>query len=113
MPLALVKVGYLFVKGAARPISLLVTRYAKKRAFFRRACVSAAQKMHWMEVRLRKLSGDPKVHRVKPLEEHKAIEIGGSIVNFTNGVSQLYRRIDRLQLVGIGFLFRDEQKSNI
>lgn len=77
MPLALVKVGYLFVKSAARPISLLVKRFAIKRNAFRRICVAAAQQFHRMEVKMRQLGSDAKASHVRPLEERKAIEIGG------------------------------------
>ena len=80
MSLTLVKVGYLLIKSAARPISSVIKRFAVRRTFFRRACILAAQRFHRMEIKMRQtlLSNHRHMH-VKPLEEAKAIEMGGKM----------------------------------
>ena len=78
MALTLIKLGYLIIKSAARPMSSLVKRFAIRSFLFRRACLLAAQKFHVMEVKMRQTIQTNKKHSlIRPLEENKAIEIGG------------------------------------
>lgn len=83
--------GYLFVKSAARPIALLVKRFAIKQNVFRRICVEGAQRFHKMEIKMRQLGNTSKPVHIIPLEESKAIEIGGKLlIVFIFGDSKFY-----------------------
>jgi hypothetical protein len=84
MPMPLIKVGYLFVKTIAKPVSSTIKQQAKDHPKFREACVRIAQFYHRMDVRWRrKLSakaGEDISAVVRPLDEQKAIELGASFI---------------------------------
>lgn len=95
MSLTLAKLGYLFIKTIAKPISSLIKRKAVRYASFRNACVDLAQKYHRLEVhvqrKLKERGKSAQLPDVKPLSEEKAVEIGGTdaVSNLTVG-SEFY-----------------------
>lgn len=76
----LVKLGYLFIRTVAKPISSIIKRQAKDHPAFRRACVRFAQLYHRLDVRWRRRlaarAGEDVSNLVRPLDEQKAIELG-------------------------------------
>lgn len=84
MPMPLVKLGYLFVRTVAKPISSIIKRQAKDHPMFRQACVRLAQLYHRVDVRLRRRlaarAGEDVSVLVRPLDEHKAVELGANFI---------------------------------
>lgn len=81
----LVKLGYLFVRTVAKPISSIIKRQAKEHPKFRSACFRLAQLYHRVDVRLRRrlaarAGEDLSQLAVRPLDEQKAIELGANFI---------------------------------
>lgn len=85
MPMPLVKIGYLFIRTVAKPVSTMIRTYAKSHPKFQSTCVKLAQFYHRVDVRLRRRlatrSGEILSESgIKPLEEEKAIDLGASFI---------------------------------
>ena len=81
MPMPLIKIGYLLVRTVAKPIASGIKGYSKNHPRFRNACVRMAQLYHRAEVRMRRRiaakNGEDVSASIKPLDEAKAVELGG------------------------------------
>lgn len=81
MPLPLIKMGYLLVRTVAKPVAGTFKKQAKNHPWFRSACGRLAQLYHRLEVRMKRniagKIGESAVDRIKPLDEAKAVELGG------------------------------------
>jgi hypothetical protein len=84
MPMPLVKIGYLFIRTIAKPISSSIKKQAKDHPTFRQACSRLAQLYHRWDVRLRRRlaarAGEDISPVVRPLDEQKAIELGANFI---------------------------------
>lgn len=84
MPMPLVKLGYLFIRTVAKPVSSIIKRQAKDHPTFRHACARLAQLYHRVDVRLRRRlaarAGEDVSARVRPLDEQKAVELGANFI---------------------------------
>lgn len=95
MPMPLIKIGYLLLRTLAKPVGSALKRQAKERPAFRAGCVRVAQWYHRLEVRMqRRISaknggsgggsgesgggGAEASAKIKPLQEQKAIDLGGT-----------------------------------
>lgn len=89
----LIKIGYLLLRTLAKPIGSALKRQAKERPAFRAGCVRVAQWYHRIEVRMLRriaaknghgsLAGEGEAAasaKIKPLQEQKAIDLGGTFV---------------------------------
>lgn len=84
MSITLIKLGYLFIKSIAKPVSNVVKKQAVNNKTFRQGCLNLAQRYHQWEVKLRRrLQGGIAIEHVKPLEESKAIELGANFIGET------------------------------
>lgn len=79
-----VKLGYLFIRTVAKPVSSLIKQQAKDHPKFREACVRLAQLYHRMDVRWRRRlaarAGEDISAIVRPLDEQKAVDLGASFI---------------------------------
>lgn len=87
MSLTLIKLGYLFLRTVAKPISGVVRNQAIKRESFRNACENVAQNYHVLEVRMRRRLRNAQAKSdsvygaaVKPLDPAKAVEMGSNFI---------------------------------
>ena len=80
----LIKIGYLFVRTVAKPISALIKGHAKDHPYFRQACVKVAQMYHRIDVRMRRKlaakAGEDISALIRPLDEQKAVELGANFI---------------------------------
>lgn len=75
------KLTTLLIRTVAKPISNTIKAQAKEREGFRRGCISIAQRLHRMDVRLRmNLMGEKRI-KVRPLNDNKAIEQGANFLS--------------------------------
>lgn len=85
MPFPLIKLGYLLVRTVAKPIAGAFKRQARDHPWFRSACGRVAQTYHRSEVKMKRRiaaknggsSHEPVEHTIRPLDEQKAVELGG------------------------------------
>lgn len=87
MPMPLIKLGYLLVRTVAKPVAGTFKRQAKDHPWFRSACGRLAQLYHRIEIRMKrriaaKAGETVDLTHIKPLDEAKAVELGGkSLLN--------------------------------
>ncbi|KAG8848140.1 hypothetical protein FRC20_002628 [Serendipita sp. 405] len=78
--MASVKLGTLVIRTLAKPISEQLKTYAKSNQRFRTFCISLAQRLWRVEVRLRETLLGETHHSVKPLNDVKAIQNGANFL---------------------------------
>ncbi|KAI3405590.2 hypothetical protein KGF56_001608 [Candida oxycetoniae] len=75
------KITSLVIRTVSKPISKAITERARANESFRRHCISFANALHRTDVKLRmNLLGEKKI-RVRPLNDHKAIEQGATFIS--------------------------------
>ena len=83
----LIKIGYLLVRTVAKPVAGIFKKQAKEHPWFRGACSRLAQSYHRSEVKMKRRIASknsdagselPVEAKIKPLDEQKAIDLGGT-----------------------------------
>jgi len=90
MGFPLIKLGYLLVRQIAKPVAGTFKKQARDHPWFRSACGRLAQMYHRSEVKMKRRIAETNVRsssagvepvemKIKPLDEQKAVELGGKI----------------------------------
>jgi len=90
--MATVKLATLAIRTIAKPLSNGIKRQAKEHPTFRQLCISLAQGMYTVEIKLRtNILGEPARQHVRPLSETRAVENGANALaeGFLFGVAAL------------------------